>query len=633
MRFARIFSGVLLLAAVVCCSTPEPEYVWTPAGDRIRTQWAEELDPARVWQEYPRPQMVRENWQSLNGLWDYAILPQGSLEVTDPAAMQEGVDFPSRPDGKILVPFCAESSLSGVGKRVSPDEALWYKTTFRLPRGWNQRVLLHFGAVDWQADVWLNGRHVGTHTGGYTAFSFDITDYLKKHGAQTLVVRVLDGTDNDLQPRGKQVSNPSGIWYTPVTGIWQSVWLEPVPKASIDRYTVVPDLSGWTFTVAASGASQADNAVITIREGGVGYGVGEETGAVVGTAIVAVGEPVRVEVPAPKLWSPESPYLYAVEIGLEREGKVLDVVKGYAALRTVSEVADAAGHKRIGLNGKPYFQFGPLDQGWWPDGLYTAPSDAALRFDIDKTRDFGFNMIRKHIKVEPERWYTWCDRLGIVVWQDMPSITDSRHGRWEQWKWASPEDDSRLSAEARATYYKEWGEIIGQLSNHPSIVVWVPFNEAWAQFDTEKAVAFTRQADPTRLVNSASGGNSYPVGDIFDSHNYPDPHMKFTSGGLQIDVLGEYGGIGWAVEGHLWQPDRNWGYVQFHSGEEVFAQYQEYARQLIPTISQGVSAAVYTQTTDVEIEVNGLMTYDRKVVKMDEEQLRAMNREVIEALK
>ena len=609
----------------VGCQSADPSVDWAPAGDKITTVWGETLDPSAVWQAYPRPQMVREQWQNLNGLWDYAILPKG-----DPESFS---GFPEEADGKILVPFCAESALSGVGKRVGEDQALWYRTCFKLPRGWKERVLLHFGAVDWQADVWLNGSYLGRHTGGYTAFGFDVTPYLQKRGEQTLVVRVLDGTDNDLQPRGKQVTNPSGIWYTPVTGIWQSVWLEPVPEASVERYSAVPGAGGWDFTVFAEGAREGDLAVVSVREGAVGYGTEEPAGAVLAQASAPIGETFHLALEQPQLWSPGHPYLYALDVTLERDGKVLDRVKGYAALRTVSEVRDAAGIRRIGLNGAPLFQFGPLDQGWWPDGLYTAPSDEALRFDIQKTRDFGFNMIRKHIKVEPERWYTWCDRLGVLVWQDMPSITDSRHGRWEQWKWASPEDDSRLSEEACATYYKEWGEIIAQLSNHPSIVVWVPFNEAWAQFRTEEAVAFTKQADPSRLVNPASGGNSYPVGDIFDSHNYPDPHMKFTSGGLQIDVLGEYGGIGWAVEGHLWQPDRNWGYIQYHSGEEVFEQYQEYARQLIPTIASGVSAAVYTQTTDVEIEVNGLMTYDRKVIKMDEEKLGAVNQAVIEALK
>ena len=335
----------------------------------------------------------------------------------------------------------------------------------------------------------------------------------------------------------------------------------------------------------------------------------------------------------PKLWSPESPFLYELEIRLKHGNKVMDEVRGYTALRKSSEVVDSQGFKRLGLNNEPYFQYGPLDQGWWPDGLYTAPTDEALKFDLVKTKEFGYNMIRKHIKIEPARWYYWCDALGIVVWQDMPSIGGTPGGRWEMWKWASPEDDRKLTESAKGTYYKEWGEIITQLRNAPCIVAWVPFNEAWSQFNTEKAVEFTRSCDPTRLINSASGGNSFPVGDIFDSHNYPNPAMKFTSEGLQIDVLGEYGGIGWPVEGHLWQTDKNWGYIEYKSGEDVLKQYTVYAGQLKDIIAQGVSAAVYTQTTDVEGEVNGLMTYDRKVVKMDAERLRTVNQEVIASMK
>ena len=281
-------------------------------------------------------------------------------------------------------------------------------------------------------------------------------------------------------------------------------------------------------------------------------------------------------------------------------------------------MVDEAGFKRMGLNNEPYFQYGPLDQGWWPDGLYTAPTDEALKFDLVKTKDFGYNMIRKHIKVEPARWYYYCDQLGIVVWQDMPSLGAHMGSHWEMWKWALPEYDSKMTETAKATYYKEWGEIIAQLRNHPSIVAWVPFNEAWSQFDTPKAVEFTRSCDPSRLINSASG---------------PNPQMKFTSGGLQIDVLGEYGGIGWPVEGHLWQADKNWGYIEYKSGEDVLKQYSVYAEDLKKIIQQGVSAAVYTQTTDVEGEVNGLMTYDRKIVKMDESRLRAVNQDVIASMK
>ncbi len=588
---------------------------WEPAGDHIRTAWAEEVSPANAHPEYPRPQLVRGAWQSLNGLWDYAITPADAPE-------------PALRDGSILVPFCVESSLSGVGKRVSPEQALWYKTSFTVPAGWQDRVLLHFEAVDWKTEAWLNGRPLGIHTGGYTAFSYDITDYLAE-GEQTLVLKVLDGTDNGEQPRGKQVSNPGGIWYTPVTGIWQSVWLEPVASGYVSDYLAVADIDAGTLDVSVDLCGRADEIRVSLRNGGEGFST--ETGRpgkVVASASARPGEPLRLSVPSATLWSPEHPYLYALVIEAVQGGKVLDKVTGYTAFRKSSEVRDAAGYKRLGLNNEPYFQFGPLDQGWWPDGLYTAPTDEALRFDIEKTREWGFNMIRKHIKVEPARWYYYCDRLGIAVWQDMPSLAANLGRQWGQHGYDTGWDYP-LTETAKATYYKEWGEIMRQLRNHPSILVWVPFNEAWSQFDTDKVVDFTRSVDDTRLINSASGGNSYHVGDILDSHNYPDPHMKFRSEGTQIDVLGEYGGIGLAVEGHLWQAGNNWGYSGLREDREALLErYTEFALQFIPEIASGVSAGVYTQTTDVEVEVNGLMTYDRKVIKMDEQKLRAINLKV-----
>ena len=617
---------VLAWALVAGCG-PKPTVdpsLWAPAPIPIQTPWAAEVSPANAHPEYPRPQMVREKWASLNGLWNYAVT---AVDAEKPAAW----------DGQILVPFCIESSLSGVGRRVSAEEALWYHTTFRVPSSWRkQRVMLNFDAVDWSAEVYINDQLAGHHTGGYTAFSIDVTPYLKKRGDQKLELRVVDGTNNGEQPCGKQVTNPNGIWYTPVTGIWQSVWMEPVRSAAVTSYLAVPDVdaSSVDVTVFADGAAEGDEVEVWLREGGIGYDPLKPEGtATVAFAAVAPGKPVRLTVAEPKLWSPESPFLYELEIRLKHGNKVMDEVRGYTALRKSSEVVDSQGFKRLGLNNEPYFQYGPLDQGWWPDGLYTAPTDEALKFDLVKTKEFGYNMIRKHIKIEPARWYYWCDALGIVVWQDMPSIGGTPGGRWEMWKWASPEDDRELTESAKGTYYKEWGEIITQLRNAPCIVAWVPFNEAWSQFNTEKAVEFTRSCDPTRLINSASGGNSFPVGDIFDSHNYPNPAMKFTSEGLQIDVLGEYGGIGWPVEGHLWQTDKNWGYIEYKSGEDVLKQYTVYAGQLKDIIAQGVSAAVYTQTTDVEGEVNGLMTYDRKVVKMDAERLRAVNQEVIASMK
>ncbi len=616
-----------ILAAFSFSVTGASAQEYAPAGDRIKTRWAAEVSPQNAHPEYPRPQMVRPRWQSLNGLWNYAVTGEEAAK-------------PVIGDGKILVPFAIQSSLSGVGKMVSEKEALWYETAFTVPKDWKkQRILLHFEAVDWAAEVWINGKKAGSHTGGYAPFSFDITDLLRKKGPQVLTLRVTDPTDIDTKgdhtyvPRGKQVMNPHGIWYTAVTGIWQSVWIEPVRTAAVTSYLAVPDIDAGTVdvTVFADGATEKDLVEIRLREGYSPEKPGKTPA--VASASVAPGKPVRLTVTDPKLWSPESPFLYEMEIQLKQGKKVVDEVRGYTALRKTSEVVDAAGFKRMGLNNEPYFQYGPLDQGWWPDGLYTAPTDEALKFDLVKTKDFGFNMIRKHIKIEPARWYYWADVLGIVIWQDMPSIGGTRGGHWEQWKWASPEDDRNMTETAKATYYKEWGEIIAQLRNHPSIVAWVPFNESWSQFDTEKVVEFTRSCDPTRLINSASGGNSYPVGDIFDSHNYPNPQMKFTSGGRQIDVLGEYGGIGWPVEDHLWQTDKNWGYIEYRSGEDVLQQYSAYAEDLIGIIQKGVSAAVYTQTTDVEGEVNGLMTYDRKIVKMDEERLRAVNQRVIASMK
>lgn len=606
----KILAFALVLGLAAC--TEKADVQWAPLQEHILTPWASQVDPLNPLPEYPRPQLERATWQSLNGLWDYAIGPK---EGEKPA-----------PEGKILVPFAVESALSGVGRHITADDALWYSTSFSIPRKWKgQEIWLNFQAVDWSTEVWLNGQRVGSHTGGYTAFSFNITPYIIK-GKQELVVKVLDATDNNEQPRGKQVSDPDGIWYTPVSGIWQTVWLEPTPTAArLVNYKAVTEDEGESLVVTpvVEGTKEGDKVVVRFLDGP----------QLLEEQKLNPGQSVTLMPADPQLWSPERPFLYGLELSIEREGKVIDKVSGYAALRDIKEVTDEAGHKRMSLNGKPYFQFGPLDQGWWPDGLYTAPTDEALRYDIEQTKAFGFNMIRKHIKVEPARWYYWCDRLGILVWQDMPSIGDNDLGRWNMWSWASPEDDSKLTESAKATYYKEWGEIMDQLQPFPCIVVWVPFNEAWAQFDTYKVVEFTKEKDPSRLVNAASGGNSYrECGDIFDSHNYPDPHMKFTSEGKQIDVLGEYGGIGWPVEGHLWQPERNWGYVQYKSGEEVLAQYRDYALQLKKTIAEGVSAAVYTQTTDVEGEVNGLMTYDRAVTKMPAEKLYKINREVIEAL-
>lgn len=582
---------------------------WQPAGDRIKTSWASELDPVQVLPEYPRPQMVRSEWQNLNGLWHYAIRPAGER----PAAW----------DGEILVPFAAESSLSGVGRTVGAEQELWYERTFEVAPKWSdKRVLLHFGAVDWRTDVWVNDVLVGSHEGGFTPFEFEVTAALQK-GANTLRVRVWDPTDAGYQPRGKQVARPEGIWYTPVTGIWQTVWLEAVPQQYVGRVTATPDLDRRSFRIAAEvcDARPGDRVEATLLDGG----------EVVARGAALCGAEIDLYVAEPKLWSPTSPHLYDLEVALVRGGKVVDRVESYTAMRKISTARDEAGIVRLCLNGEPLFQYGPLDQGWWPDGLYTAPTDEALAYDIEKTKEWGFNMIRKHIKVEPARWYWHCDRLGMIVWQDMPSGDQVDHmPQWQPAKYFTGEEKQR-SAVSEACYRKEWREIIDALRGFPSICVWVPFNEAWGQFKTVEIAEWTKMYDPTRLVNPASGGNHYPVGDMLDLHIYPAPAL-FLYDTQRATVLGEYGGIGLVMKDHLWEPDRNWGYVSFSTPEQLTDAYEQYAAKLSELIGRGFSAAVYTQTTDVEIEVNGLMTYDRRVVKVDEERIRKINEKICNSL-
>lgn len=581
---------------------------WQPAGDKIKTRWATEIDVNNVLPEYPRPIMERAEWQNLNGLWKYAIQPVGKQK-------------PTGFEGDILVPFAIESSLSGVQKRVGSDNELWYQRDFSVPSKWkNNKILLHFGAVDWKADVWVNDVKVGQHTGGYTPFSFDITPALV-NGKNTVMVKVWDSTDQGYQPRGKQVNKPEGIWYTPVTGIWQTVWLEPVPETYIENLKITPDIDKNVLKVEAftSVVAPAQKVEVKIKEGD----------KVVASSQSINNEPVEIIMPENvKLWSPDNPFLYDVEVVLRNGSRQMDKVESYAAMRKYSTHRDDKGIVRLQLNNKDLFQFGPLDQGWWPDGLYTAPTDEALEYDIIKTKDFGFNMIRKHVKVEPARWYTHCDRHGMIVWQDMPN--GDRGPEWQMRQYFTGTERVR-SAESEANYRKEWKEIIDYLYSYPSIGVWVPFNEAWGQFKTREITEWTKQYDPSRLVNPASGGNHYTVGDMLDLHQYPAPRL-YLYDAQRATVLGEYGGIGWANKEHLWEPNRNWGYVQFNSSKEVTDEYIKYAEQLKQLIRQGFSAAVYTQTTDVEVEVNGLMTYDRKLVKVDEARVKKVNQEICNIL-
>ena len=595
----------MLLALALCGSTFAQ---WKPAGDKIKTSWGEQLDPKNVLPEYPRPIMERNDWKNLNGLWKYAITKKGD---PTPAAYQ----------GDILVPFAVESSLSGVGKMINEKEELWYQRTFDIPSAWRgKQILLHFGAVDWKAEVWVNDVKVGEHTGGFTPFYFDITSVLNK-GNNDLVVKVWDPSDRGEQPRGKQIANPHGIWYTPVTGIWQTVWLEPVATQYITNLKTTPDIDNNSVKVeVAANTTSADKVEVKVFDGK----------NLVAKGAALNGVPVELTMPAnAKLWSPDSPFLYNMEVTLYKDGKAIDQVKSYTAMRKYSIRKGQNGITRLQLNNKDYFQFGPLDQGWWPDGLYTAPTDEALVYDLKKTKDFGYNIVRKHVKVEPARWYTHCDQLGLIVWQDMPNGGPSP--QWQARNYFNGTEVIR-SAASEANYRKEWKEIIDCLYSYPSIAVWVPFNEAWGQFKTPEIVAWTKEYDPSRLVNPASGGNHYTCGDILDLHHYPGPNM-FLYDPRRATVLGEYGGIGLVVEGNTWVNDKkNWGYVKFNTSDEVTNEYIKYGKHLLELIRKGFSAAVYTQTTDVEGEINGLMTYDRKVIKMNEAKVREINLQICNSL-
>lgn len=582
---------------------------WFPAGDRIKTHWAENVSVNKVLPEYPRPILERSEWMNLNGLWEYSIIDKGS-------------HLPQSYDGNILVPFAIESSLSGVGKRVGDKKELVYHRSFKIDSKWKgKNVLLHFGAVDWKTDVWVNGIKVGSHKGGFTPFTFDITYALHTKGDNSIVVKVWDPTDKGFQPRGKQVSNPGGIWYTPVTGIWQTVWLEPVNSTYISELKITPDIDCNILKVKAVTKGSNTGLLINVSV--------FDSGKLVAEASSINGEDIQIEMPEDtKLWSPDFPFLYDINVCIKKNGKVIDEVKSYAAMRKFSSKRDRNGIVRLELNNKPLFQFGLLDQGWWPDGLYTAPTDEALVYDIKKTKDFGYNMIRKHIKVEPARWYTHCDKLGIIVWQDMPS--GDRNPEWQNRQYFDGIEIKR-SSESEFCYRKEWKDIIDCLYSYPCIGTWVPFNEAWGQFKTSEIAEWTKSYDPSRLVNPASGGNHYVCGDILDLHNYPAPEM-YLYDAQRVTVLGEYGGIGWVVPGHIWESNRNWGYVQFNSSKEVTDEYVKYAEKLYELIDRGFSGAVYTQTTDVELEVNGLMTYDRKIIKVDEKRIREINRKICNSL-
>lgn len=597
---SRIAFALVLLAAPALASDAE-----TQKSPRMLTPWGEALDRTNVLPDYPRPQMVRDKWQNLNGEWDFALTSLGEAE-------------PQEFSQRILVPFPVESALSGIEKAVRPDQAVWYRRSFEaedLAAG--ERLLLHFGAVDWHATVWVNDKQVGEHRGGFDPFWFDITEALQSSGPHTLVVRVTDPTNKGTQPRGKQVLEPGGILYTAVTGIWQTVWLETVPASHITRVHTVPDVAAGEVVVTVSAEGNTDGSIVSVRVPRAGRSPLRGAGK--------VGEAIRVKVPNARLWSPDDPHLYDLEVTLayeqpNTEAKVLDRVQSYFGMRSIELARDEQGVQRIFLNGEPLFQYGLLDQGWWPDGLYTAPTDEALRFDIEATKQMGFNMCRKHVKVEPARWYYWCDKLGLLVWQDMPSGDRA----------ISPnEPDIVRSDESERVFRHELKGMIDFLASHPSVVVWVPFNEGWGQFKTNEILDWVKQYDSSRLVDGPSGWADRGEGDMHDMHLYPGPGMFPLSEG-RASVLGEFGGYGLPVEGHLWQPSGNWGYHTYDSREQLLEGYTAAIDMLWYYKAQGLAAAVYTQTTDVEGEVNGLLTYDRKVFKIEPEVLAQLHKRLYE---
>jgi hypothetical protein len=614
-------------SAGVLAQTAPPQRTDSVYTGAIMTRWGKTVTPANAWRSYPRPQLERARWQNLNGLWDYAI--------TTAAAPS-----PPRMDGKILVPFAVESRLSGVARKLLPEDRLWYRRHFTVPIDWaGQHVLLNFGAVDHVAHIWVNGAIVGTHTGGSDPFAFDITAFLTP-GDNTLTVQVADPTSAGSQPRGKQSLDPAGIWYTAVSGIWQTVWIEPVPALHIADVRATPDIDRGKVEVdvaLSAWASDTDAVRLSVRSGG----------RTIAETIVRANRHASLDLPNAHLWSPEDPFLYDVVAELvhvrdpyagqaerdrtaydarftQREaasyaaahivGAPSDRVDGYFAMRKISVgPGRVAGQPALLLNNKPYFHNGTLDQGWWPDGLLTPPSEVAMRSDLEFLKKAGFNMVRKHIKVEPARYYYDADHLGMLIWQDMPA-----GGGEDQFVAGSSQSQAVLSSEVMAEQQNELAHMIGSLRAFPSIVLWVVNNEGWGQYDSATLARYVKGLDPSRLVDADSGWLDVAPGvsDVFDIHSYEDaPHTPTRQSDRAI-VLGEYGGVGRPIDGHLWRDDKRWSYQVTSDPKDYLARYKRKVDEVVRQAREnGLSASVYTQTTDVEGEINGLLTYDRAVAK------------------
>lgn len=592
MRWRVVLTVFAMLATSLVATSPAAA-AFTPKVPPLKTPWTDQVSTTSPLPEYPRPQLVRKQWQSLNGVWQFA----GAADLSNPPVNRDLAE-------RVLVPYPIESALSGIQRH---EAYMFYRRTFTVPAGWTgKHVQLNFGAVMWQSKVWVNGTAIGAHEGGYDAFSYDITAALRP-GGNEIIVGVWNPVDTQDIPLGKQRLNRGGIWYTPSSGIWQTAWLEPTAAGRVTRLDTIPNLpaNALDLTVQAAGATGQTVRAQVLSQGRV---VGEATGA--------AGSRIRISVPNAHLWTPDDPFLYDLKVTLSGG----DCVTGYFGMRSVGK-AMLGGVLRPTLNGKFVYQLGTLDQGFWPDGIYTAPTDEALRFDLEQQKALGFNTVRKHIKVESARWFYWADRLGLMVWQDMPALVAGRN--------ASPTGEARYESELRR-----------MVENHKgitSIVQWVPFNEGWGEYDAGRIADLVKSLDPTRLVNHNSGSNccdSDPDpgnGDVIDDHMYVGPGATRPPSATRVLVQGEYGGLGLHVTGHEWDPEHTFAYEIQPNSDALTARYVQITSQLPELISQGVSGSIYTQPTDVEDEINGFFTYDRQVRKMDFARVRAVNLQVIAA--
>lgn len=571
---------------------------WSVRGDKIKTTWSEKVTPQNVWQHYPRPQLKRTTWTNLNGLWQYA--------VTKMTAQKSMVKF----ENQILVPFAIESALSGVAQAFMPDDKLWYRREFLIDaNAKGKNTILHFGAVDYECTIWVNNKLVGSHKGGNNPFSLDISKQLKSSGTQLLELSVVDPTDKASITRGKQQLNPTRIWYTPVSGIWQTVWIESVNSTYIRGLLPESDIAKNTVTLNFDFANLKGDEHLKINI--------FDQGKIISSTTTKAIKSIELAIPNPELWSPLSPKLYQIEVELAKKNKSLDKISSYFAMRKVSMQKDEAGYNRIFLNGKSIFPFGTLDQGWWPDGLLTPPSAEAMLWDMIQLKEMGFNTIRKHIKVEPALFYYYADSLGLMLWQDMPSGFSSERKKEEQIL-PTADKDWNADKDISEQWKLEINEMIDALRFFPSITTWVVFNEGWGQHDTKNNVNMVLRKDASRIVNGVSGWADRNVGQMYDVHNYPLTSMiKPENNGNRLSILGEFGGLGLTCEGHIWNPNMtNWGYKDMNGSIDYISNYTQLIYDLETLIAQGLAAAIYTQTTDVEGEVNGLITYDRKIIKI-----------------